>query len=219
MSFEFTIARHVSVAADRLPGWVKRFGLRHGAVSSTILPDAIFLEAANGARARLTNYWEPVDAKELDEALRQLIRPRRLALLLVRKAASAVGIAEGDELVVHRVARHYVQSRAKPGGWSQQRYARRRANQARSAYQHAADDAAELLVSEAASCDALITGGDRTAVDEVLADPRLTRLGQLPRPVPLLPAPDARLRVLAEAVRQARAVPIALDAVAAGVES
>ncbi|MCB0883831.1 MAG: hypothetical protein KDB34_03595 [Propionibacteriaceae bacterium] len=215
MSMDFPTARRVSVATGRLPGWIERFESRHGTVTSTILPGAIFLQAADGARARLINRWEPLDpATSLPDALAQLVRPRRVAVLLVRKAASAVGVADGDELIVHRTSRHYVQSRTKAGGWSQQRYARRRANQTRFAYQQAADDAAEVLLPRLDGCEALITGGDKTAVADVLADPRLSGLARLPHGVPLLAVPDARLNVLAEAVRQARSIPIDLDATA-----
>lgn len=49
---------------------------------------------------------------------------------------------------------------------------------------------------------------------DVLADPRLSGLARLPHGVPLLAVPDARLNVLAEAVRQARSIPIDLDATA-----
>lgn len=219
MSVEFTPARRISVAADRLPGWVERFGSRHGTLTSTILPPEIFLHAADGAHARLINCWAPMESTiGLDEAVAHLVMPRRLAVLLVRKGASAVGIAVGDELVVHRTSRHYVQSRTKAGGWSQQRYARRRANQARSAYQQTSDDAVEVLLPELTGCEGLIVGGDKTAVNEVLADLRLARLARLPRPVPLIPAPDARLSVLAETIKQARAVQIDLDATAVGDE-
>ena len=41
-------------------------------------------------------------------------------------------------------------------------------------------------------------------------------LARLPRRHPVLPVPDARLAVLADAVRQARSVPVELDARGAG---
>ena len=98
MSMDFPTARRVSVTTGRLPGWIERFESRHGTVTSTILPGAIFLQAADGARARLINRWEPLDpATSLPDALAQLVSPRRVAVLLVRKAASAEGVADGDE--------------------------------------------------------------------------------------------------------------------------
>lgn len=213
MSAGFEVARQVSVPPDRLMGWVERFGARHGPLTAQIGPDAIELQAADGAHARLINLWEPMtDIAELGEGLAHLCRARQFALLLVRKGASAVAVADGDELVAHRVSRHYVQGRTKAGGWSQQRYARRRDNQTRNAYQQAADDAFEVLVPRLAEVSALVTGGDRAGLSAVLDDPRLTALAGLPRRHPILAVPDARLVVAQDAARQARAVPIELDA-------
>ena len=62
-----------------------------------------------------------------------------------------------------------MQGRTKAGGQSQQRFARRRDNQARQAYEAAADHAARILGRVALP---VVTGGDHAAVDEVLADPR-----------------------------------------------
>lgn len=217
MAFEFTVARSVLVSAERLSGWVERFSDRHGAVASSTSSDALLLTASNGARAQLHSRWAPLPADaDLADALDYLSAPRTYALLLVRKGASAVGVAHGTELSVHRVSRHYVQARTKAGGWSQQRYARRRANQARSAYQDAADDAREVLLPHLGRLQGLVTGGDRIGVAEVLADPRLSALAALAQPHPLLPVPDARLTVLAEAAVTACAIPIDLDAIATG---
>ena len=216
MSFE--VAHRTSVPADRLPGWVERFTARHGQLVVQYLPDALLLCAADGALARLINLWEPLpaDMADLATAIQHLTAPRTFGLLLVRKGADAVGIAEGDQLVAHRISRHYVQARTKAGGWSQQRYARRRQNQARSAYRQAAEDAFEVVVPHLPGLAALVTGGDRQGLAEVLTDPRLEALARLPRRHPVLPVPDARLTVLADAVRQARSVPIELDARGAG---
>lgn len=216
MSFE--VAHRTSVPADRLAGWLERFAAGHGQLVVQCLPDALLLSATDGALARLVNLWEPLPSQvaDLDTALGHLTRPRTFGLLLVRKGADAVGVAEADELVAHRVSRHYVQARTKAGGWSQQRFARRRDNQARSAYRQAANDAFEVVVPHLPRLEALVTGGDRRALAEVLIDPRLQALARLPRRHPVLPVPDARLAVLADAVRRARSVPVELDARAAG---
>jgi len=96
-----------------------------------------------------------------------------------------------------------VQGRTKAGGQSQQRFARRRDNQARQAYEAAAEHAHRVLVREnAASVVALVCGGDRAAVDQVLADPRLRGLAER-RVGPWLAVPDPRRSVLDQAVRDA----------------
>ncbi len=90
-------------------------------------------------------------------------------MLLVRKGGFAVARLEGARMVEHKIGQRHVQGRTKAGGQSQQRFARRRDNQARQAYEAAADHAARILRP-----GLLVTGGDRTAVDEVLTDPRLS---------------------------------------------
>jgi hypothetical protein len=78
-----------------------------------------------------------------------------------------------------KVGTRYVQSRTAAGGWSQQRFARRRDNQARDLTRAVADHAVRLLLT--GPSDWLVTGGDRPLVDAVLADPRLKPLVALPR--------------------------------------
>lgn len=210
---DFELARRVAVPPDRLAGWVRRFIARHGEVVTSCSVDALWLRAADHATAKMVNQWEPLPpATELAAALEHFARPRTIAVLLVRKGADAVAVAHGEELLAHRVSRHYVQARTKAGGWSQQRYARRRQNQAASAYADAAENAVEVILPRLAEVEALITGGDRVGLREVLADRRLAGLLALPQRHPVLPVPDGRLVVLAEAVQTARSVPIELDA-------
>jgi hypothetical protein len=78
-----------------------------------------------------------------------------------------------------KISRRHVQGRTKAGGWSQQRFARRRDNQARQAFDAATDHAARILGTT--DLDALAVGGDRLALSRVLADDRLTRLAGVPR--------------------------------------
>jgi hypothetical protein len=99
--------------------------------------------------------------------------------------------------VESKVGQRHVQGRTKAGGQSQQRFARRRDNQARAAYEAAADHAARIL-----RAGPLVTGGDRVAVDEVLDDPRLARLG-VTVVEPWLAVPDPRRAVLDQAVGDA----------------
>jgi hypothetical protein len=104
---------------------------------------------------------------------------------------------------------YYVQGRTAAGGWSQQRFARRRANQAQAAATAAADLATRVLLPAAGRLAALVTGGDRKAVDAVLDDRRLAPLAALRSPR-LLDVPEPRHAVLVEAARRARSVRIRL---------
>jgi len=109
-------------------------------------------------------------------------------------------------LLEHKIGQRHVQGRTKAGGQSQQRFARRRENQARSAYDAAAGHAARVL-GLPHHLDALVTGGDRPAVTAVLDDPRLLALRTLVVSR-WLAVPDPRRAVLDQAVVDAVAVEI-----------
>ncbi|HEX5596922.1 MAG TPA: acVLRF1 family peptidyl-tRNA hydrolase, partial [Micromonosporaceae bacterium] len=127
--------------------------------------------------------------------------------LLARKGAVAAGVVDGDRLVESKVETRYVQGRTAAGGWSQQRFARRRDNQAKAAAGQASDLAVRLLLPYAATLAALVCGGDRRTIDTILADRRLVPLDAL-RSDRLLDVPEPRHAVLLAAIPAARAVRI-----------
>ena len=96
-----------------------------------------------------------------------------------------VGVFEGGDLVVSEVDARLVQGRTAAGGWSQQRFARRRGNQTDAVVDHAVETAVRVLGPHVATCVALATGGDRGLVDEVLADRSLAGLAALRRLEPV----------------------------------
>ena len=179
--------RTVTVAPERLVRWLEGFGVRHGRPEARLDGATLTLVAPDGAVAALTTRWPEVPAGDDPVAtfVALATRPRRVGVLLVRRERHAVGLADGGVVVTVRAGRHYVQGRTKAGGWSQQRYARRRDNQARHAYAAAADDGAQVLEPEAASLEGLLRGGDAAGLDAVLADPRLVRTAALARRIPL----------------------------------
>jgi hypothetical protein len=121
----------------------------------------------------------------------------------------AVGIAVGAALEVSKVDSRYVQGRTAAGGWSQQRFARRRENQAKAAAGEAADIVARLLLPAVSGLATVVTGGDRRAVEAVLADPRLAPVAAL-RSARFLTVGEPKHAALEAAVAQARAVRIRL---------
>jgi hypothetical protein len=194
------------VAADRLDRWLAGFAERHGATTATVTTDVVTLVAADGAKAWLDVPFPPLAGDQLDDLVAHAQRPRRVAVLLVRRGGYAAGVFHGAELVASKVGSSYVQGTTKAGGWSQQRYARRRANQADAAFADAADAAVRVLTGQA--IDALVAGGDREAVKAVLGDRRLSGL----EPVgPWLTVKDPKLRILATMPEQFRSVRIRLD--------
>ncbi|GAA1479363.1 acVLRF1 family peptidyl-tRNA hydrolase [Nocardioides aestuarii] len=189
----------VLVPSVRLARWVDNFASRHGGVSLSVDDGALAGTAPDGSTfvARLpfaAAYDGPEDAAEV--AVRAT-PPESWGVLLVRKGGFAVARLAGADLVDHKIGQRHVQGRTKAGGQSQQRFARRRDNQARAAYEAAADHAARIL-----RAGPLVTGGDHAAVDEVLSDPRLARLG-LVVVDPWLAVPDPRRAVLDQAVLDA----------------
>ena len=195
-------ARSVTVAAERLERWLAGFAERHGAVVTTPTADVVALVGADGARAWIEVPFPPLAGDPIEH----VTRDRHVGVLLVRRGGHAAGRFEGSRLVASKVGSSYVQGTTKAGGWSQQRYARRRANQADAAFARAADAAAGVF--DAVVLDALVAGGDRDAVRAVLADRRLPRLEPSG---PWLQVKDPKLRVLAATPEQFRAVRIHLD--------
>ena len=194
--------REVSVPAERLERWLAGFAERHGTVRTETGPQTVHLTGADGDQAWLDVPFPPL-AGDLVE---HVVRPRRVGALLVRRSGFAVGVFVGTTLVASKVDSTYVQGTTKAGGWSQQRYARRRANQADAAFAAAADAAVRVL---GGPLDALVAGGDRPAVRAVLADPRLAGL---PEPSgPWLTVKDPKLRVLTALPEQFRVVRVRLD--------
>ncbi len=194
----------VRIPRDRVVRWVENFGARHGEASLEVHDGALTGRATDGSSfvACLpfeTAYAGPPDAESFAASVTW---PDHWGVLLVRKGGFAVARLRHAVLQEHRVGRRHVQGRTKAGGQSQQRFARRRDNQAREAYEAAAEHAARIL---GGSGMPVVTGGDHGAVDEVLADPRLRRLTRVG---PWLAVPDPRRAVLDQAVADAASVRI-----------
>jgi Actinobacteria/chloroflexi VLRF1 release factor len=205
----------VTVPAERLPGWLAGFTDRHGTTVATADAGQVRLRGADGSHAALEVPFPPLptpasDADPRDVLIAHVARARTVGVLLVRRRAHAVGVFAGGDLVASKVGSAYVQATTRAGGWSQQRYARRRDNQARTAFAAAADTAVRILLPHAAQLDALVCGGDRTAVEAVLSDLRLHPVAHL-RQRPFLSVPDPRLRVLLATPEQFRAVQVTLE--------
>jgi hypothetical protein len=197
--------RTVLVPRERFERWVANFAERHGGGPGLVTEaGGIFGMAQDGStfHARLpfdAAYDGPPVATAFAEAI---VLPSDWGVLLVRKGGFAVARLAGTRLVDSKVGQRHVQGRTKAGGQSQQRFARRRDNQARQAFEAAADHAARLLGDGAPR---VVTGGDHAAVDEVLTDPRLRRLTVDER---WLPVPDPRRGVLEQAILDAAAAEV-----------
>ncbi|MFY1698936.1 MULTISPECIES: acVLRF1 family peptidyl-tRNA hydrolase [unclassified Solwaraspora] len=217
----------MEISPERIRGWLDGFYGRHDGASE----DGLTLTGtSNGDTATLLPPPGIEGVTDVDGLLTALVRPPRIGLLLARKGAVAVGVVDGTAVVSSKVERHYVQGRTAAGGQSQQRYARRRDNQATAAAGRAADVVARVLLPYAPGSAAraggtgsevvpvagakepvraLVCGGDRLMIDAVLADQRLAPLLPLRHPH-LLECPEPRLAVLQDAAVTARRVRIHL---------
>ena len=92
-----------------------------------------------------------------------------VAVLLVRLGGYAVGVFEGERLVASKVGSRFVKGRHKKGGSSSGRFRRRRDEQARALIEEAAEVAARVLEPWRDRVEFVALGGDRTAVERVLA--------------------------------------------------
>jgi len=186
-------SRTVHVDARRLPRWVAGFGERHGAVTLARGDGAVVLSGADEAVASLEVPFPPLSLDAAPDPVAALaahaLAPRAVAVLLVRRGGYAVALVDGGAVVASKVGSRYVQGRTAAGGWSQQRFARRREGQTAALVEAAAATAHRVLSSSSSSSSPppppaaawLVTGGDRALVDRVLADPRLKALAALPR--------------------------------------
>jgi hypothetical protein len=195
----------VLVPRERFERWVLNFRGRHGETALGVVDGALTGSADDGSTFEALLPFGAAYAGLPDAAAfaLEIQPPGDWGLLLVRKGGFGVARLSGHRIAESKIGQRHVQGRTKAGGQSQQRFARRRDNQARQAYEAAADHAARLLGEGARQ---VVTGGDHAAVDDVLADPRLRHLTVVG---PWLAVPDPKRDVLEQA---------AIDAASASVD-
>ncbi|KRA28221.1 MULTISPECIES: acVLRF1 family peptidyl-tRNA hydrolase [unclassified Nocardioides] len=196
----------VFVPVARWPRWVANFAASHGEPALSVIDGALVGEAPDGSHfsAHLPfsiGYDDLPDPATFGTAVAP---PGRWGVLLVRKGGFAVASLAGPTLGESKVGQRHVQGRTKAGGQSQQRFARRRGNQARAAYEAAADHAARIL----GTVDVVVAGGDRTAVSEVLTD---ARLGNVQVVGAWHAVPDPRRAVLDKVIADAQAIQVEVE--------
>jgi len=242
--------RWISVAPERLAGWIERFAERHGEIEAVVLPDVVRIDAADGVVAECLVPFPPLRPSRAgdhdhdhdhdrdggdggggggqgaegdgggDEGgfrlpppaaalVSHVCRERTVGVLLARLGGHAAGVFTGARLVTGKVGSRQVHGRSAAGGWSQQRFARRRDKQSAEALRAAADVAARVLLPRLADLEAVVLGGDRRSIDEIRRDRRLAPLFAL-ESGPFLAVPDPRMPVLEGAPALFRAVRIRL---------
>lgn len=213
--------RVVEVDLARLPGWVERFAVRHGALTEELVDSAdghqvVTIAAADGATADLAvpfGPFAPGTGPPIARLIEHVGATRTVGILLVRRAGWAAAVVADGTVVSADTGGGYVQGTTKAGGWSQQRYARRRGNQTQQVWDRAGDGATGVFAPYRSTIGALVTGGDRAGVSAVLADQRLVDLVPLVEPR-FFAIGDPNRTVLADVVRRLRCVVITLNELA-----
>lgn len=213
------LTRTVVVPLRRLETWLDGFARRHPGTSCVRQPGGWMLQAEDRTRAFVeAPTWLVVEAgdgvlgpPEQPRAILGALRTTPLVgVLLLRRGGYAVALLHGDQVVAQKVGTRHVHGRTAAGGWSQQRYARRRANQADEIAAAAGRHAQELIGPRAAELDVLVTGGDRSLLTAALTGPGgllTTRGPSLPTAPIAVGAPTRQVlaavpdRVLAVSIR------------------
>jgi peptide subunit release factor 1 (eRF1) len=125
---------------------------------------------------------------ELGPLFEELARDHVVAAVLVRLGGFAVGLFEGERLVVSKVGSRFVKGRHKKGGSSSNRFRRRREEQERALIEAAAGTAGTVLEPHRKRIEHVALGGDRAAAHKVveqlpwLGEKALPRFFTVPEP-------------------------------------
>jgi hypothetical protein len=150
----------VELAASQVEGWIDRFVARHG---EAVEHDYV-LTAADGTVATVSFPYFPVREGAVAQAV---ATSRTIAVVLVRGGAHSVGIVRDGAVLASTTDRHQLNGRTAAGGWSQQRFARRRGNQVRQGLEHAVSDIRRVLLPRCEEFDSVVFGGDKLALTTI----------------------------------------------------
>jgi len=217
--------RWVEVPPGRLVSWIVAFARRHGGAGparSGAEGAVVTFRAADGAAAECHPPFPPVrlapgtePAAAAAALARHATADRTVGVLLVRLGGYAAGVFAGSppQLVSSKTGSRPVHGRSAAGGWSQQRFARRRENQAATALRAAADAAAEVFGRYGPDgLDAVLLGGDKRSAAGLRGLRDGARLEKYLAKATdrFLTVPDPRLAVLRDIPRAFLAVRIRL---------
>ncbi len=135
------------------------------------------------------------------EPLRSMLKHDfRIALILVRLGAYAIGLCQGESLITSKVGTGLVHGRHRQGGSSAQRFRLHREKQIESFLNRVCTHIQEHLESQARAVDYVVYGGARTTI--LLLQKRCSFLNQFDNRIlpPLLDIPEPRQAVLETAV-------------------
>ncbi|XAS69375.1 acVLRF1 family peptidyl-tRNA hydrolase [Micrococcaceae bacterium Sec5.7] len=202
--------RTAFISGARLDGWVERFSASHGALQTDEHDDGLQLSAEDGTVALLQPPW-PVDGRpgRGGDSVARLAslasQPRTSGMILIRRGGYSVAVVREGLVLASKTGTRHVQSRTAAGGWSQHRFARRRANQADAMVEAVADHAGRIFAGH--GIEYVAPGGDRTLAELVLDEPVLKDYSALAR-LAFLDVPDPKAAVMKKAAADFCAVRI-----------
>ena len=109
------------------------------------------------------------DHVRVSPLLEEIAQDHLVGALLVRLGGYAVGVFDGETLIASKVGSRFVKNRNRKGGSSSNRFRRRREEQARALAKEAAEVASSLFAPWQDRIEFTALGGDRAAVEAVLA--------------------------------------------------
>ncbi len=215
--------RWLDIPPERAAGWLAAFAVRHGGADVAPGAAAVRYTCPDGAIAECHVPFPPLPAavapsptianpgEVADRIAAHASADRTVGVLIVRLGGYAAGVFSGTPptLVVSKTGSRLVHGRSAAGGTSQQRFARRREKQAAEALAAAADTAVRVFEGYQRRLDAVVLGGDRTAIGRLRQDGRLKPYFDL-AVERFLTVPEPRLAVLRDTPRLFRAVRIRL---------
>lgn len=157
------MTREVRVPRARLQRWFDGFTARNGSIESITSTDqGVSVRTENGGVALLPEHSPHADNLT---ALIDAVTGSGLAVVaLVRRGGFSIAVAEytgaRHQVLASKTGTRYVQGRTAAGGQSQQRFARRRKNQADGLVDAAVVAARRVLDDHPRAVDLLVTGGD-----------------------------------------------------------
>ncbi len=114
------------------------------------------------------------DRVQLTPLFDALAEDHVVGVVLVRLGGYAIGVFDGERLVASKVGSRFVKGRHKKGGYSANRFRRRREGQAQALIAEAAEVAVETLEPWRSRIEFVALGGDHAAITSVLrASPQL----------------------------------------------
>lgn len=210
----------VDVPFGRLAGWLRGFVTRNGEITSVdYTPHTITATTSRGGSAQITGAWDPVAVANpgpghtIEDIVTACSPPHHAAVVLVRRGGFSLGSVHIDgaalDVQASKTGSTYVQGRTAAGGQSQQRFARRRANQADKLVK-SAQTAAQRVFDGISGPDILITGGDRPLIEDLLGRATMSWARSIERLVHV-PVPTPKRRILDDAVTTATSLRIQVD--------